>query len=179
MNFLRNLFGKNQTNVPANSGDQKSQYKANCKVDIIEPHKQDSMFPTYVFVKGLPEGLGISFDSKSAAELDGFTKGAVIGEYHWLNNENSIQPFVMLFKDMKKIACQFYKTEGNMTRYVSETKEILMATPKGVDLTIVFVYNNIAKGTKLWVRFELMAGGNKTDNKSALSLYNYMITVNQ
>jgi hypothetical protein len=176
MNFLRNLFGKDQTNVPPNKGDQLSQHKANCKVDIIEPHKQDSMFPTYVFVKGLPEGLGISFDSKSAADLDGFTKVAVIGEYHWLNDENSIQPFVMLFKNMEKIACQFYKTTGNMTSYVSETKEILPATPKGVDLTIVFLYNNIAKGTKLWVRFELMAAGDKTDNKAALSLFNYMIT---
>jgi hypothetical protein len=27
------------------------QYKADCKVDIIEPRKQDSMFPTYVIVK--------------------------------------------------------------------------------------------------------------------------------
>jgi len=160
MAFLRNLFGK----------------KALMIADIIEPNKQDSMFPTYVIVKVVPTGLGISFDSKRAEKLDGLTEAAVIGEYHWLSSEYSTEPFVMPYSDIEKIACHFYEVRGNMTSYVSGTEEILKAADAlGDELKIYFLYHNKAKGTKLKIGLQLIDANENIDNRATRKMYNAMI----
>jgi hypothetical protein len=179
MDFLHKLFGKKQAAIVHTNTTQMSQpiafHSALCKVDIIEPSNQDSMFPTYVKVGVIQTGLSIQFDSLKADKLDGFTRPAVIGEYHWLNNEYNTEPFLLLYSNIEKITCKFFKKEGIFRKCVETTEKILEFCPDDVDLKIYFLYHNKGKGTKLKVHLEIIDDKENTDNEAAREMYNAMI----
>lgn len=177
MSFFRNLFSKKQISKPQKSSGKKftGQHKARCYVDILKPNKQDSAFPMDIYIKIKPEGLGISFDEAGAAKLDGFTRAALIGMYHWLNNENSTKPFVMPFNSMGKVYCDFYQEKGNVTSFLESTEKPVDSVSTGKEIKIRLIYKNNVKGTELETGIAIVDSKGNTDNEATLALYNTIL----
>lgn len=152
-----------------------NEYKAICWVNILKPHEQESMFPMDINVEVLPEGLSVSFSEAGVAGLNGFTRAAIIGMYHWLNSKNNTNPLVMPYSAMEKVFCDFYQREGSVTRYVESTEEPLDAVPNQREMRIRIVYRNDARGTKLKVKLTINDDSGNTDNEAARALYNAIL----
>jgi len=145
-------------------------HRAYCSVDVVAPNRQDSAFPTYVAIGPHPEGLAVAFDAASAAKLDGFTRAAVIGEYHWLNSVNSTEPVVMSYKDIETVTCDFYERQGNIWSWVKSEQGPIESVRDDVELKLALVYHNRGKGTTLHVEFQCR-DNDKPYNKATLFFY--------
>lgn len=153
---------------------EKPSYQASCSVYIIEPREQDSFVPMDIKLDPLPEGLKVSF-IEDPSKIDRFTFSAIVGMYHWLNNNNNTQPVVMPYQDIEEIRADFYGKKGNVTQYIESAKGELKTVPAGRELRLRMIYRNQARGTKLKLNLNLKDRFGLNSDKQAISFYNEVL----
>lgn len=176
---IRALKQINDTEPSPTSSLDNKEYIIKCSPDILEPRKQESMFPIHVTLGIGANGIGISYISPASNKL-GFEVSADIGLFHWMSDKNSKDSFTITYDNMDDLYYFLYYWEGNTQHKLgaddgSGLKGLVQTKGKYKNIEIGIIYRNKVKNTKIKVGFIAIDKKGNDDPSSTHELYNALI----
>lgn len=147
-------------------------YNIRCWIDILEPSKQQGMFPVEVAASVVSEGLSIFLGYAYPECEDAFSKSLQIGMYHRLTANNTLDPVILEFSDIESISCWLYRDGEDSICY---TESFSGDIHDGDSSDITVVYKNDAKQTKLQISIKADKARCEEDVHQTIALFNTLI----